>query len=267
MSPPPLKEALSTGAHKTQCFAISVLLLLCFRKLSMSFDYKHIQAATEEEFVSKSTELLEKAILDAIGKNGVCTLGLSGGSTPRATYTRLGASKNIDWSAVAIFLVDERYVPPDHKESNARLVRETLLHSAKIPENQIIFPEVTLPLDACVQRYEKRLAALFRVGYPDVVLLGLGEDGHIASLFPGDVDALLERERNVLHTQTDHFAVRDRITLTLPVLTSAETPLFLLKGEGKKKIFAETLSENTDPIEYPAHALLEAGRTVWVTCF
>lgn len=233
----------------------------------MPFEYKHIQAATEEEFVLKSTELLEQAILDAIEMKGVCTLGLSGGSTPQATYAKLGASKNIDWGKVAIFLIDERYVPSDHTESNARLVRATLLKEAKIPENQIIFPEGTLPLDSCVQQYEKRLEALFQVGYPDVVVLGLGEDGHIASLFPGDVDAILEQKRFVLHTETDRFAVRDRITVTLPVLTHSRMPLFLLKGKGKQKVFAETLSANTDPVEYPAHALLEAGRTVWVTCF
>ncbi len=231
----------------------------------MPFQYEHIQAATEEEFVLKSTEVLEQTILDAVREKGVCTLGLSGGSTPRAIYTALGKSKEIDWAKVTVFLIDERYVPSDQKDSNEHLIRETLLKHAKIPPENLIFPDTALPLDLCVQNYEERLQNVLQEGGPDIVVLGLGEDGHIASLFPGDVDAILEQMRTVLHTQTDQFAIRDRITVTLPILTHAETQVFLLKGEEKKKIFAETVSANTDPIEHPAHALLETGRTVWVT--
>ena len=231
----------------------------------MSFHYDHLQASTEEEFVSLATLRLTEAMQSAITQHGRCTIGLSGGSTPRDLYSALGSSKKIDWTKVHLFLVDERHVPLDHKDSNQRLVRETLLMQAKIPPAHFLFPDTTLPIDQCVGEYETEVRELFRDAGPDIVILGLGPDGHIASLFPGDIDALLEQEHDVLHTTTDHFAVHDRITVTLPLLTRASLPLFLLKGEEKKKIFAETLSANIDPIEHPAHALLETGKTVWVT--
>lgn len=231
----------------------------------MSFQYEHIQAGDEEEFVRKGTKFLEQRIEQVVAERGCCTLGLSGGSTPREIYTKLGKSQEIDWTKVTVFLVDERYVPSGHKESNEQLIRETLLKHAKISPQNLVFPDTTLPVDRCVQNYEERLKKIFKEDGPDVIVLGLGPDGHIASLFPGDVDAILEQKRTVLHTQTDRFAIHDRITVTLPILTNAHTQIFLLKGEEKKKIFAETLSSNTDPIEHPAHALLETGRTVWVT--
>ena len=240
----------------------------------MSFHYHHIPLESEEEFVDKATAELEQMILDAIEKRGKCVLGLSGGSTPRAIYTALGELKIIEWEKVTIFLVDDRYVPADHDESNQKLVRETLLSNASIPESQIIFPDTSLALEECIEDYDHRIGQLLSDDI-DVIVLGMGEDGHIASLFPGDIDALLEgvkpgghaprKDRSVIHTTTDRFAIRDRITVSLPVLTGAGKTLFLLKGDGKKKIFAEVLSANVDPMEYPAHALLETGRTVWLT--
>jgi len=240
-----------------------------------AFRYEHLSAVTEGEFAQRGAELLEKSIRSAISKRGHCTLGLSGGSTPRDIYTKLGESKEIDWSKVTVFLVDERHVPPDHKESNQRLVRETLLKHTKIPPKNLIFPDTTLAIGQCIEKYEKDLRKLFPKEGPDIVVLGLGPDGHIASLFPGDIDALLEKEHLVLQTttpstgsgQVPRFAIRDRITVTPPLLTRATLPLFLLTGEEKKKVFAETLSANTDPIEYPAHALLQTGRSVWMTFF
>ncbi|HLC76095.1 MAG TPA: 6-phosphogluconolactonase [Candidatus Peribacterales bacterium] len=230
----------------------------------MAFSYKHIPVDSIPEFIDRSSAELEQVILDAIEEKGSCILGLSGGSTPHRIYEALGELKSIDWSAVKIFLVDERYVPEDHAESNQKMIRETLLKHASIPERQIIFPDTTLALEECVEDYDFRIDQLMEEGI-DVVALGLGEDGHIASLFPGDIDALLEKERRVIHTQTDVFAIHDRITVTLTVLESAAHPLFFLQGTKKKKIFAEALSENEDSVEYPAHALLSHGNTVWVT--
>ena len=239
-----------------------------------SFEYKHIPVQSEAEFIDRSSAELEQAILDAIEEKGKCIIGLSGGSTPKPIYEALGKLKAIEWHKVTIFLVDERYVPANHEESNQKMIRETLLQNAKIPEHQIIFPDTSLDLEECIEDYDFRIDQLMSDGI-DAVALGLGEDGHIASLFPSDIDAILEEEKCVIHTTTPRprsgqaptFAIKDRITVTLPVLGSADKQFFFLKGKNKKKIFAEVLSENEDPVEYPAHALLAAGKTVWITWF
>ena len=222
------------------------------------FQYHHIPLDSEQEFVDRATAEIEQAIADAIEERGTCVLGLSGGSTPRPIYEELGKLVAVEWDKVTVFLVDERYVLPDHKESNQRLVRETLLTNANV--GNVIFPDTSLLLEECVDDYERRLP-----NEVDIVTLGLGEDGHIASLFPGDVGALEERNKHVLHAQTDTFAIHDRITVTLSVLRSARSAFFFLKGEGKKKIFEEVLSANVNSMKYPAHALLQSGRTTWLT--
>ncbi len=230
----------------------------------MPFDYRHIPVDSEAEFVDRASAELEQMINDAIVEKGKCILGLSGGRTPRPIYEALGKLKAIEWDKVTIFLVDERYVLEDDDESNQNLVRTTLLANAPIPESRIIFPDTSIELEECVEDYDFKIDQLMEEGI-DAVVLGLGEDGHIASLFPGDIDVMLEKEKRVVHATTDRFSIKDRITVTLPVLTDAGKQFFFLQGAKKKKIFAEVLSENEDPVEYPAHALLKTGKTIWMT--
>lgn len=270
------------------------------------FHYQHVQTVSEEEFVQRGTELLERLVKDAIAKRGQCILGLSGGSTPGPIYKALALSphshslppfdaacaersrsaqgkrgeRTIDWSKVYIFLVDERYVPKDHEESNQRLIAETLLANAHIPRSNLVFPKTALSIENCVGDYEERLRSLLAEAPPDIVVLGMGEDGHIASLFPGDKEALEERKRIVVHTQIEttripqytsilraSSVVSDRISITLPLLASARSILFLLKGKGKQKVFEEMVKASFDPNRYPAHALLQTGRTTWITAW
>ncbi len=259
-----------------------------------NFTFRHIPLDSVQEFIDRATAELEQAICDATEDHGSCVMGLSGGSTPRPIYEELGKLVAVEWDKVKIFLVDERYVPSSDERSNQRLVRETLLKNAAIAEHQIVFPDTGLDLGECVEEYEGKLegcsavspldtsldaSTVLSTGTPfgllgttrgdtaDIVVLGLGQDGHIASLFPGDRDAIMNRDKNVIHTQTDEFDVRDRITVTMPVLESAKHQFFFLKGKGKEKIFDEVMEAEEDPIKYPAHAILKSGRTTWVTCF
>lgn len=231
----------------------------------MPWTYHHIPLKTPEEFTQRVAAEIEQAILDAIEAKGHCVIGLSGGSTPRSIYEELGSLVVIPWEKVTIFLVDERFVPVSDDRSNQKLVRQTLLAGKggkNIPERQRIFPDTSLLMEECVEEYEEKIHDL---GEIDVVVLGMGEDGHIASLFPDDVDALLEEERLVIHTNTNIFDVHDRMTVTLPVLAGAAKQFFLLQGEKKKKMFTEIMVANEDCVEYPAHALLKTGKTTWVT--
>jgi 6-phosphogluconolactonase len=220
-----------------------------------NFQFQNIETSSEEDFINNSVSLLVEKINRCIEKNEKCSLGLSGGSTPRKVYEELG-KKDIDWSKVTVFLVDDRYVPRDHEDSNQKLLDETLLKNV---DPNVIFPDTSLEIEKCIDDYEKHLPSEV-----DIVVLGMGGDGHVASLFPGDIDALTEENKKVLHTTTDSFAVKDRITVTMPFLKSAGTIIFLIKGEDKVKVFNKMTSANVDIIEYPVHGVLATGRTVWI---
>jgi 6-phosphogluconolactonase len=120
-----------------------------------------------------------------------------------------------------------------------------------------------MPLDACIEEYEKSLLALLDGRAPDIVILGMGDDGHIASLFPNDKTAIFEESRSVLHTTTDTFAIHDRITVTLPILKNAEHRIFLLIGEKKRATLNAMKKEKLNIERWPAHALCD-GKTTWI---
>ena len=178
------------------------------------------------------------------------TVALAGGSTPRRLYERL-ATCAFPWSATEIFFGDERCVPPDHPGSNYRMADEALL--SKVPANVHRMPAETCAAEA----YEEELRQVFGAGPPefDLVLLGLGEDGHTASLFPGD-PALEEKERWVIRVERPDHA---RLTLTLPVLSAAKVALFLVLGAAKR----EALQRLRDGDDIPA-ARVRAKRVVIV---
>ena len=228
-------------------------------------NYDHIYATAEEDFVDRSVGLLSYILSESIADNGQAILGLSGGSTPKVIYEALGMS-DTDWSKVTLFLVDDRYIPADADGSNQKLVRETLLKNANIPEENLIFPNTTLPIEECVTDYETRLAMTILQGIPHSVTLGLGSDGHIASLFPPLSEAAYG-DRLVLHTETDQFDVHDRISTTMAVIGSANRKVFFLKGAEKKAVWEEMLADDDDPLRWPAKAALQLGGGVVISAF
>ncbi len=217
-------------------------------------DAKLIQTTTDEEFLKESLRVLVPLIQEPLGSKGRCVLGLSGGSTPRPIYEALGKVAGIDWPHVSIFLIDERHVPVDHPDSNQKLVRDTLLAHAPIAQDHCVFPNTALPIADCVFDYESRLNALFVNGFPDAIVLGLGEDGHTASLFPPVIESAFG-ERLAIHTETDKFAIHDRISVSARVLKESAHPVFFLKGEGKKKTWEQMLKSKEGEKRWPAKAL------------
>lgn len=152
-------------------------------------------------------------------------IALAGGSTPRAVYLRL-AEFQVRWNSWHVWWGDERLVPPDHPDSNERTAREAWLDHVPIPEAQIH------PLRTADVELPERF---------DLVLLGIGPDGHTASLFPGD-PALEETERPIVRVvRPDH----PRLTLTYPVINGARAAAFLVSGEGKREILAGVLAGDT----------------------
>jgi 6-phosphogluconolactonase len=176
----------------------------------------------------------------AIAERGRFVVALSGGSTPRPVYALLAEEplvSQVDWARVHIFWGDERCVLPDHADSNYRMASDALLDRVAIPLGNVHRVHGERPPDEAAALYEAELAeVLERQGRFDLILLGMGADGHTASLFP-DTAALDERERDVVPVYVDKLAAW-RVTLTLPVINAARSVIFLVSGAGKAPVLA-----------------------------
>ena len=191
-------------------------------------------------------------------------VALAGGSTPRAAYALL-AAEEVDWSRVHVFWGDERCVPPDHPDSNYRLAREALLDHVSLPAGNVHRMRGEMEPEAAAQAYAAELRAFFGTQWPsfDLVLLGMGNDGHIASLFPGSA-ALRETARPVVAVTAEYQdRPAHRVTLTLPAINAARQVLFLVTGAAK----AETLWAVLEgPAErFPAQLIRPtSGQLTWL---
>jgi 6-phosphogluconolactonase len=177
-----------------------------------------------------------RALSEAVRDAGVATLALSGGSTPKDAYAAL-ATQNLDWSHIKVFWVDERAVPKEHERSNYRLVRESLLGPANVPETNVFAMDgAGTDLDAAALAYEETIRSQVRrrhEGQPsiDVVILGIGTDGHTASLFPGKPE-VHERKRLVVSVPPDGER-EARLSLTALTLEHAKHTFVLAVGKDK----------------------------------
>lgn len=200
-------------------------------------------------------------------------VALSGGSTPRALYELLADRDEpfrdrIDWENTHFFFTDERHVPPDHPDSNFRMINEAMFSRVPVPAENVhrIPAEKPNAAEAAID-YERDLISSFGSGVPafDLILLGLGEEGHTASLFPGSP---------ALH-ETQHFVAAPwveklnsyRITLTLPVLNNGRSTVFLVTGASKAEILREVIESDKKPNPdlYPAQAISPTnGAVSWL---
>lgn len=229
----------------------------------------HVPTDSHDEFVATAATVLERAIVQAIEKKGRCVIGLSGGSTPGPVYDALGRKRTIDWEKVHVFLVDERCVPRDDDRSNAKLVEETLFAHADVPDLQRHYPDTSMVPGECGRHYDYDLRQLLPDAGPDVVTLGLGDDGHVASLFPplspADLSAAefaIATKAPLLPDGSPRFPVKDRISTTLTLLRTAETKVFLLNGEAKKAPWEATSRLGANALDYPGTLLLHHGIAV-----
>jgi 6-phosphogluconolactonase len=219
--------------------------------------------AAAEEFVA--------AAGDAVRARGFAAVALSGGSTPRRLYALLAESprrERIDWGRLHVFFGDERPVPPDDPDSNYRMAREAML--SKVPvlqENVERFRGEEDP-ERAASLYQESLRRRFRlepgeIPRFDLALLGLGPDGHTASLFPG-TRAVRERDRLAVANWVGRLdAVR--LTLTAPVFNRADRVLFLVGGEDKAKALKSVLEGPFEPEQLPAQLIRpDPGRVLWI---
>lgn len=196
------------------------------------------------------------------------SIALSGGNTPQALFEKIVKldTGSVDWNKLLVFWGDERCVPPEHADSNFRWAQKSILIPLDIPEEHIfrIHGENYPPNEA--ERYAKVLSEQLTVvnGYPkfDLILLGLGEDGHTASIFPGD-ESLFETA-NWCEVATHPITGKQRITLTGSVINHAEEVAFLVTGTNKAKIVAQ-IAKTPESSDCPAARVLPlSGKLVWL---
>jgi 6-phosphogluconolactonase len=203
----------------------------------------------------------------AVTERGRFAAALSGGSTPKELYALLGSKPYIDqinWKRVHLFWADERCVPPEHDDSNFKLARELLISRVPIPGENVHRIRGEAGAENAAAAYEQDLKAFFgNGGWPifDLVLLGVGEDGHTASLFPGSFQAM-ENDR-LAAPVFPGTQKKDRVTLTLPVLNHASQVLFLVAGQSKRRIVRSILQKG-NPDGLPAGLVQPAaGVLTW----
>ena len=212
----------------------------------------------------------------ALKERGTFTFVLCGGTTPRLLYEQLAEqpfANRIDWQYTHLFWGDERCLPPDHSDSNFALAYETMISKVAVPPANVHRIEAeTDSAKTAAEKYEKSLRQFFGAAtepdsirtFPsfDLVLQGLGEDGHTASLFPGDA-ALEEKIKWAVAVDGSTAAPPvPRVSLTLPVLNEARHMVFLVSGARKRKVFQEILN-NPEKAGYPAARVEPSGKLLW----
>jgi 6-phosphogluconolactonase len=224
-------------------------------------------AALADEAARRFVALAQAAVAD----HGRFTVALSGGSTPRAMYQRLGQpplSESVDWANVHVFWGDERMVPPDDIESSYRMARETLLAHVPIPAANI-YPVSTIggTPEAAASAYAETLTAVFGEQLPrfDLILLGIGPDAHTASLFPGQPEAVRPSAALVVAVHNAPKPPPARVSFTFTLINAAANVLFVVAGADKAGALRAVLRDPADVARLPAQGVRpKHGALVWL---
>ena len=221
--------------------------------------------ANREELIDRSLGIVLSKIPSAITERGVCTIAAAGGSTPEPLYRALCA-QDLPWDKIHVFWGDERYVPPEHPDSNQKMARLAWLDRVNIPASNI-HPMPTGAGDpaADASAYQLELQQFFKVSdgeFPafDIILLGIGDDAHTASLFPGTA-ALQVRDALVTVGNKDG---QPRITFTVPLINRARCVIFMVAGASKQPALAQIFAPAADEMTYPARLVQPFGELWWL---
>ena len=223
----------------------------------------------EETLVEQSADKISGLIHQTLTEQEICTFVLSGGSTPEALYSKLSSvpyNHTIQWGKVHFFWGDERCVPPGHADSNYRMAKESLLDHIELPPENIHRISGEISPGTAAEEYEQAVRKYVPDGNGlprfDITLLGIGDDGHTASLFP-DTPVLKEQKKLVASVHVPALASW-RITLTYPVINNSKSILFLVKGASKAKIIGQVLSGSNPDNRYPVQNINpQDGQVIW----
>jgi 6-phosphogluconolactonase len=213
------------------------------------------EVVDSSQLANIAAQRIAAALVAAIVTNGQASLSLAGGTTPRGAYEELARISGIDWTRVSVYFGDERAVPPTHPDSNFRMAEAALFSRVALPADQIHRVQAELADRAAVARaYEALLPDHF-----SVMVLGVGEDGHTASLFPG-IPALAERTRRFVPVMGPK-PPPERFSVTPPVIEAAEQIIVLATGAGKAEAVARALEGPLDVEQTPS---VLARRGLWL---
>ncbi|MDF5715562.1 MAG: 6-phosphogluconolactonase [Rhizonema sp. NSF051] len=219
----------------------------------------------QEALIARSLELILSKIELAIKERGQFTIALSGGNTPKPLYEAI-AKQKLPWDKIHVFWGDERYVSPDHADSNQLMTRHAWLDHVDMPAANIHAIPTSDPDPAVgADQYEQHLHAFFHViagEFPalDVILLGMGDDAHTASLFP-QTEALKVRDRLITVGNKDS---NQRITFTYPFINASRCVMFIVAGSNKKPALAQVFAEVADEFTYPSRLIQPQGELWWL---
>ncbi|MBW4516913.1 MAG: 6-phosphogluconolactonase [Timaviella obliquedivisa GSE-PSE-MK23-08B] len=218
-----------------------------------------------DALIERSLQLVLKKMMAAVKERGICTIALSGGSTPKPLYEAI-ATQDLPWDKIHVFWGDERYVPPAHPDSNEGMARSAWLSKVPIPEGNIHPMPTDEPEPAmAAQKHEIQLYEFFNTSseiFPvfDIVLLGMGDDGHTASLFP-HTPALKVSDRLIAVGNKDG---QPRLTFTVPLINHARCVFFVVAGASKQPALTQIFAETGDDLAYPSRLIQPAGELYWL---
>lgn len=224
-------------------------------------------------FANRAAREFLRIASDAVSARGVFTVALTGGSTPKPVYSLLATDpafrSKLPWDKTRVYFGDERSVPPDHSDSNFRMANEAMLSKAPLKPDQIFRIKGEYPdTNRAAQEYEQSLRSSFKIEpgqFPrfDLVLLGMGNEGHVASLFPG-TRATHETRRLVTRNWVGKLFT-ERITLTFPVLNNAANVIFMVAGADKALALKGVLEGPHEPEQLPAQGIAPVnGKVLWL---
>jgi 6-phosphogluconolactonase len=223
---------------------------------------------TENDFEMTAARAILASIEQAIRRRGRCLLALSGGRTPIGVYRRLGAllpDSSINLNGIYLLFVDERMVPPDHPDSNYGMIHREFLSQISQSAMHVFRIKGELGAEDAARDYERNLQTVLPLfdGRCDLVLLGVGEDGHTASLFPGS-DVLGENQRMACEVFAPHLGTW-RVTLTLPAINRARAAFFLVAGKQKAEIVGKIFASAQPREDIPASMVEpDSGTITWL---
>jgi 6-phosphogluconolactonase len=239
-------------------------------QMSGKLEVRYSVSASFEDLSQAAAQHLLEQVESAAEARGIARIAISGGNTPKRMFELLADQagplfKRMPWDRLQIYWVDERCVPPDHPDSNYRMTREALLDKAPLRPEQIFRMEGELEPELAAARYESLIRGQFRLEGAqiptfDVVSLGMGDDGHTASLFP-HTQAIYELGRVVVANSVPQKNTW-RLTLTAPVLNQGRDVFFLVQGKDKAKILKEVLLGTRDPDMLPSQLIRPASGTL-----